>query len=220
MKTFKLKAQVFYTDGTNSAITQPVATTALLEVGEAVTYPAGFERLGLDALNPAKTPEYYQVWLTNNNGVTVANKRTFYIREKEYNEMDLWFQNSLGVVEAVALCSGYTYGVRVEKQEFIKSMPFDITNTVHEIATNDPVFEDRYKATTGWMGKKEIMPYIDLLISKRVYWIRNGQRVPVTIAAGTFEIVTESESRGEYAYAINFEFTNAFSQPAFSDVNA
>lgn len=220
MEKFTLKAQVFYMDGTSSSIQSPLSQTTGLSVGSVVSYPSGFTQLGLNLVEPLKTPDYYQLWLVNNNGGVVTSKRTFYLREAEYDELDLWFQNSLGVVEAVALRTGHTYGVAIDKKAFLKATPFDTSNTVHELASGDPELVEKFATTTGFMGRKEIMPYIDMLMSRRVWWIHEGLRIPVTIAGGLFEIVKPSIARGEYEFAINFSFTKAFSQNAFSSIDA
>lgn len=216
MNQFLFKAQVFYTDGTDSGAYSPMPVTSTLNVGQIVTYPSGFQQLGLDALNPTKTPDYYELWLNNGNGVRVTQKMRYYLRDKEFNEVDLWFQSSLGRIEAVALRSGLTRGISVDKNEFQRYLPENLDNTIHELAADDASVVDEYMVSTGYMSLDELLPYIDLLMSKRVWMIKNGQRVPVTVPKGQYSIVQEAASEGVYEFALNIKFVKAFTSQSFS----
>ena len=216
MNQFLLKAQVFYTDGTDSGEQSPLPVTSTLSVGQIVTYPSGFQQLGLDELNPAKTPDYYELWLNNGNGVRVTQKMRYYLRDKEFNEVDIWFQSSLGRIEAVALRSGLTHGVQVDKNEFQRYLPANLDNTVHELASDDASMIDEYEVSTGYMSKEELLPFIDLVLSKRVWMIKNGQRIPIMVPKGQYAIVREGEADGAYEYALNVKFIKAFNNQSFS----
>jgi hypothetical protein len=219
MINFILRAQVFYTDGSSSAKQSPLGQTSNLALREIVTYPVGFQSLGLHLLHPEKTPDYYEVWLNNGNGTLIAEKRRFYLRDHEYNEVELWFQNSYGVPESVVLRSGTAEGIKIEKEQFQKNLPFQIDITKHRIASGDVRNQETIEVSTGYLSIKELKPYIDLLISPRVWMIKNAQRIPVMIPQGEYQVVQESESEGAYEYAFNIKLIKSFTNQAFSNTH-
>jgi hypothetical protein len=219
MRTFNYKAQVFYTDGTSSAVQTPLPNITLLEVGEAIQLPSGFQALGLHLLAPEKTADYYECWLINGNGLVITTKRRYYLRDKDHHEVDLWFQNSLGVVECIALRTGFAHGIEVNKDVFAKGLPFNTDNTKHQVAAGDAQFTENFEVSTGYQSKTDLLPYIDILISKNVWWKDQGKLIPVVIDKGSYKIVERNEQQGIYAYALNFSFVKAYSQTSFSNTN-
>lgn len=219
MNTFTLQAQVFYTDDTSGAVQSPIPTYETLSVGHIISYPSGFTQLGLDVLEPSKTPEYYEVWLKNGNNVIVTAKKRFYLRDPEFNEVDIWFQNSLGVVEAVALKTGMTHGIQIEKTEYQRFLPYDVSNTQHQRINTEAYLIDKFQVSTGYHSLKNILPYIDILISRHVWWLKDGKRIPITIHKGTFQLVKPNAASGQYDYALNFSFSKSFTNQVFSQID-
>lgn len=220
MQKFRLKGKVYYSDGTDSGNQWLLPQTTNLKVGSVVTYPAGFTELDLGSFQPDKTPMSYDIWLVNNNGATVSQIRTFYLRDAQYSELDFWYVNSLKVIESVTLNSFYTHGLSIDKQEFIQSQPFILDSTIHELNSWNSELQETYSATTGYMDKAELWPYIDMLMSNHVWWIYNGQQIPISINKGDFDVVKPTIADGVYDFALNFSFTKAFRQTVYSHIDA
>lgn len=215
--SFVLKGKVYFTDGTQSAVQNFKAFTGLAG-GDAVTLPAGHDQLLIGNVDPTKTVEKYELWVENDADLIVTEIITYVLRSPEYYELDFWFQNSLGVMEAVHFNSGRTSGIEVNKDSFVRAQPFDFNPEIHQLATEGVEFYRTFSATTGFKKRSDIEAYIDMVISKRVYQIIDGQIYPVSINPGSFDIVRESEVQGAYEYALNFEGQIAYSETSYSDV--
>lgn len=218
MTTFTLRGKLFYSDGTESSEITFMLIENLLE-GQITTLPAGYTQLDIEnEKDPGKTVERYELYLKNSNNQLITEKINFEVVEAEFYELDFWFQNSLGVVEAVGFKSGSTSGIQVSKDQFFKAAPFNVDPQEHQVSTESSEYGETFSATSGFKKKSEIFALIDLLISKRVYQVKNANIYPVNIEPGSFELVGSSEVDGSYQYAINFSGSIAYSQHSFSAI--
>lgn len=220
MDRFTLKAKVFYNDATDSGDLTPIDQITDLEQGSIIRFPVGFNAIGLDQENPEKTPTHYQVWLVNGNDVVKSEIRTYHLRSAHYNELDFWFQTSLGAVEAVAFHSGHTIGASISKEEFAQEIPFTTSLESHQMQSTPAVIGSVYKASTGYVSLPQLKYLVDFFASQKVWWISGGYRIPVVIKASSLELVKEAKVKGEHEYAINFEYKRAHINSAISNINA
>ena len=102
----QLHYKIYYTDGTNA--TGLVGTSVGLSVEHSIyVFPCGFNVMGLNAVQPLKTPVKYEVYITDDTSATLSEVMTFVIDHRYYAEdIEFLFLGQCGAMESV-WCTGY-----------------------------------------------------------------------------------------------------------------
>lgn len=102
----QLHYKIYYTDGTNA--TGLVGTSVGLSIEHSIyCFPCGFDVMGLNAVQPLKTPVKYELFVTDDTSATLSEVMTFVIDHRYYAEdAELLFLGQCGAMESV-WCTGY-----------------------------------------------------------------------------------------------------------------
>lgn len=207
-ETVRLMVNVFYEDGTNSGATQKFEV--LVKQGTTINFPAGFLQLGLDQINPSKTPIRWTLNLTRyitsiSNWGVFTETINCYVEPADYMDRFVYFQNTLGgVVEVARLRGEFEKGITVSSEEFLTEYAPDTVDGFGQVIRTDVEAFYTYQLSTGLLSIDELLPYIQLLKTKHAAIKENGQLIEITILPGTFEIVRKETAEAQYVYAFNF----------------
>ena len=127
-QTLRLRATVYYTDGTSVGTNTISGST--VQQGEIGQWPTGFDVLELGALEPTKEPYKYTVQLRTTGNVAVSELHTFYLVDADTNELHIEYINSFGVVDCVRTEGAWTVpaeaahdAVSMERRPFDDKQP-------------------------------------------------------------------------------------------------
>lgn len=209
---FDLCGIIHYVDGTsdnmNSVSISFTQTVSVIEI------EVGYHRLKIGAYQPSKVVKSWEVWIENTNGVA-SEVRRFEIDEVfRENERRFLFRNSL---------SGYDtfrcLGVQESNVDYERSEAMQVLDAV-ETSQNAPKVqynlteEQKFKANSGWVTAEQKQWLRDLLISDEIYEI---------VGTRLFKVVIDSKKAflfkdQEYLYALEFEYSRAYTDKYYSSV--
>jgi hypothetical protein len=102
----QLSYKIYYTDGTNATGLLGSAV-GLSDEHSIYVFPCGFNVMGLNAIQPLKTPVKYEVFITDDTSATLSEVMTFVIDHRYYaEELEFLFLGQCGAMETV-WCTGY-----------------------------------------------------------------------------------------------------------------
>jgi len=209
---FNLMAKVYYTDGTTA---ETEFLTKNVDQHNTERFPAGFDQLGLGALEPLKTAYKYELWLTDEGSPDARRTEVieYVLADADANDLFLFYQSSAGGHETIR-CTGRTdYGIEVEKEEFNRILGWNYSNQSRGITTHPKGFTESVEVATGFMPKDELLPLIDLVASQNLFLLENGVKVPVYIPADSYSLVRTDD----HLYGLNFTYYKAVRQNNYSN---
>lgn len=206
------KARVFYTDGTDQI-------TTLIDFGEVATYnllcvASGFTQLGLDALQPEKTPASYWLWIENSGSVIRAGYFKFKIADSyaPYPQV-ITYGNSLGGMDYIHLRGNVNRSLEPTATELIRT-----TSNGEIVIAHNTLIEQKQKVSTGFISKTQLQALTDLFTSKEVYEYNPvlGALQPVVMSTKTKYEYNETDN----LYALTLEYSRAAKNRNFTPDDA
>lgn len=218
--TVRMMVHVYYTDGTSSGNQQIFEVT--VPAGATYNFPIGFTQLNLGALNVSKYPEKWLINLTRfiegiSNWGVFTQTVTAYEEPIDYLDRFVYFQNTLGgVVEVARLRGEFEKGIAVSSDEFLTDLDPNTIDGFGQIVRTDVSGIYTYQLSTGLLSKDELLPYIQLLMTKHAAIIDDNQLIEIVIEPGSFEIIRKETAVGQYEYAFNFSARRTTIERGFS----
>lgn len=213
----RLRAIVYYTDGTSAAIDSVSDAGMPWERGEVALWPCGFNTLSLYALQPLLTPYKYSVQLMYNvaGGASVAasEEHTFWLADEETPELHIEYVNSLGIVESMRCTGAWEEGLTVKYAELFHkrtisggSLPPPATSDKRHLLV---AADNTLKVGSGYMDESEYRAALDLLFSPEVRLVdhTNKRHLPLVLANGSHAVSRRGAGTDEHLYALNLQFT-------------
>ena len=208
----QLAAQVYYTDGTNTAAITSIANgSAGVQEEEVGIWPTGFDRLSLGALEPTKTPYKYRVRIVNDDESPLSEWHTFYLVEADVNELHIEFVSSLGVTESIRTVGSWVKGLDASYTQLNKALK--PTNGV--VPSNQLMARTQRTAGAqptlevfgGYVDATELQALLDIAVSPDIRLVDHvrGTKSPLRLLAATHEQDHQGED-GEWLYALNLKF--------------
>jgi len=144
-------------------------------------FPAGVSELGLEALNPTKTIEYYIVTLKN--GVLVISEEITFVVDHKYrrNTRHFLYTNSLGGVDSFRAYGEADYEYSVEKNMFMKNVPYDYQPHDGQYAEQAFTEKEEITVASGFKTATELDRFREVLLSEIVYEDINDRFLRVSI---------------------------------------
>lgn len=169
-RTVNLQSKKYFTSG--STITETVGSAGLLS-GQ--VYEINADILG-SAVPDAGTVVKYDLWLATPDGTSISETKTYLLDYRYYRNTDyFYFLNSLGGYDLLR-CTG-----RRENTQVIERQEFEDEDRNRRQYYN--VLEETYTANTGSISREMEAWLNDFMLSRDVYWIRDGEAVPVIITS-------------------------------------
>lgn len=195
----KLRAQVFYTDGTQETLTI-MSTTEVVGMGVYIM-PVGPKAMGL--LSLAKTVSYYVVWVSNQDDARLSEERTYRIDRTPIKQVRyLLFQNSLGVYDTLACTGDGVEMLKVERQTSERFTGYDYLPTSAETIINRVTGERQLNINFGFPkfnGKKWREYWQEVILSEQTYLVTDRAHIPLQPVTDTYMSADDNEqmiSRG------------------------
>lgn len=223
----RLRATVYYTDGTSAAINTLSDSGMSWERGEVALWPCGFNTLSLYALQPLLTPYKYSVQLMYNaaGGASVAasEAHTFWLADEGAAELHIEYVNSLGVVESLRCTGAWEEGLTVKYAELFSK------RTIAEGILPPPATSDKHhlldtagntlKVGSGYMDESEYRAALDLFFSPEVRLVdhANKRHLPLVLTNGSHAVSRRGAGTEEHLYALNLQFTVGDPERAWGD---
>ncbi|MEH0154031.1 SprB repeat-containing protein [Limibacter armeniacum] len=190
---FEVHVELFYTDGSSS--TQKVLSQGNTRVFELHSIPSGYQQLNIDTLiQSGKTLKAYEVLVKNTQGITVS-ERYRYVMDNNHQQFELTmvYQNSLGGFNALRCTGKSAYKVRTQTDEIERNLNYDYKVIDGETEVVQKMGERSITFSTGYLTKAEADSLQDFMLSRKVYLIRDGELLPVTIKDSTYKVAEDDD---------------------------
>lgn len=214
----QVQIKAYYDDGTNQ--TSVIASLAGVQYGQLYQIPAGPLNTGAALINPAKNLLSYELSLLDQDDALISEVRT-YVLDKVSHPLKRFFLflNSLGSYEVLRFTGVADNSVIVSKMEIAKFLPYNYNALDGEFEFNDVTIRESNSFSTGYLKDKKIVEWNDymkdLLLSRRVFEVTTGTRVPVQIQPATFPI----KSDHLYQNFIRFTALDAYQDENYTPKN-
>lgn len=208
-----VKAQLYYTDGTNEEVT--VHTENSLQ-----RYQIGYFPVGYDIIEPlatsAKTVEYYEIfaYLSDHidGNISIGKTVTYILTDEGFNDRYFMYENSFGCFDTLRT-QGYRINqVSIEKEVLSRLLPIDYDVFTSEQQSKLKALNFPSSCSLVVENKTEFKALVDFLISDKVFLIEDGKMKEVIVAADTFDFGQDDD----YTFTLNFEFDYAVQEKAYS----
>lgn len=213
--SLRLKFSAICTDGTSLG---PYTVSTFAISGTTSFYlielQCGYAQIDLEKFT-SKPVRSYTVWLENQLNTRISDEFVFDVDETHYEfERIFFYRNSFGVFDSIR-----TTGKRESNLEYDRETA-TLSDDVVEDPYNAPVSAIRiletqvFSASTGWVTLTALDLLRDFFLSKEIYEISSK---------GTFKcIITTKKTKsmlkdGEYNYSVDFEYSRAYSDNAYSN---
>jgi hypothetical protein len=206
---FKMKVKVVYTDATEDAseLDLPSGNNFLYHM------PTGVNQLGLNALNPAKTIHYYEVWIENIADGIQANPYRFYIDfDHVYKKFDWVYLNSLGGLDAVRIKGP---AVRDIEREVSSASQLNVMTEINDaIKSGDTIdtgilLNKKWKGDIGYLNSPGDQDGIaDVLASLEVFENMNDRWLRVRLLNKTQPMGGSDDTKWNFPLEWVYAYTN------------
>lgn len=206
---FRVRYDVFYTDGTNDTVYAFPRTGVPYEI---YRIPTGYRQLLLTGVifDPAKTVSCYDVYVDDTVATILAEAVRYKMNYRNRFEKQLFiFSNSLAAMETLETTGELVTGIAVEAFTAETATQYSYAVVDGESFKTYAEKQDVFKISTGWMSKARANQVIDELFLAEFVYIadpKKNQWLPVIINKATVEKFKSLQD----LIAVNFEFAYAF----------
>jgi hypothetical protein len=219
----KLKADVTWTDGTsNGTVVWTDSDITGFVQGDVILFPTGFHVLGLQALDPTRTPRQYSVQVIDHNAQALSESYTFHVMPQDANERHIEYVNSLGVVESLRCTAASSEAINTAHQEVHRLLTVMRTALPGEQVANDRQLLDgntvKLKVHTGFMDRGELNALLDVLFSPEWRLVLPDRRTRAPLLLIDAEHIFRRQGEpDENLHALQLEFRIGDTEMAWSD---
>ncbi|MEM8564949.1 MAG: SprB repeat-containing protein [Bacteroidota bacterium] len=193
----RLKLRVYYDDASQSDFS-PYTNITNLNRYEVYRIPVSIEKLGLS--NPAKPIDFYEVWVEDQNDSIISEVRLYQVEKDRSNYRQFLYENSLGAFDTL-VSTGQAQGrIKVRTNEINKDLLPNaaVSDAQVEILSKSGSPERKLGAI---LKNSEAEHLIDFALSRRVFEVRKGFLVPVTIQSSP-EYLNEVDNYNELQFSV------------------
>lgn len=176
----RLKVVINYSDGGSMNIEREVLEG--INQYDVVEILTSFSTLGLHLHNQTKEIDSYRVYLTNSSHTTISESFTYKMDHvRKENSRYLIFSNAFKMYEGVRLSGSALTSVSTQFDGANKYLPKGYgVSSVSRIKGNISE-EEIVETSSDWLNEDEAIWMRELLLSKEVYEIVNGQLIPIQV---------------------------------------
>ncbi len=214
----KLMARGYFDDET-TAEGELMNTTGVKE-GELYLLPAGPLNADPDSLNTNRELEKYDLWLTDQNDNVISEVRTYRITEfKELDTRYLMFLNSLGAFDIIRTTGILVKNAAFERVEIEKYLPHDYQSDEGQYESGDVAKRRKFSYSTGYLQGQNAADWWEymqeLMMSRKVYDVTNGERKPIVINARSIK----TGERTNHKRFVRFEAAESYLDYSYTPEN-
>lgn len=209
--------RVYYDDEEQSELwDQHFIEKSDVKEGEIYCIPIGFIHGGIQALDPSKPVRKYDVGVWDTDGDTIGHTRTYILDEtpSPYTRYFL-FQNSLGGMDTLRTTGKSMKDFQGEIDIYEQILPENYSLQTAQFRKSYASFINETEVSSGHITKQAADYLQELLLSKEVYEITDGIRVPVIIDTDSFRIYSD----GDYRYHLRFNYRTAYRNEVYTPAN-
>lgn len=215
VSTLKLQAVAYYDDATSE--TEIVKTVSGVVYGNLYQLPCGTSNSGVLQINPAKKLVKYELSLLNQSDVLISEVRTFLVDAFEHPLTRYFmFLNSLGGYEVIKFNGLKTVSSDYDREVLEYFLPANYKAEDGQFKSGRVSLQDKNSYSTGYITgslSAEWVEYLkDLLLSKNVFDVTNGNRLPVLITNTTYAAGGDQE----YERFLRIETISAYRDECFT----
>lgn len=217
--TLTLGVQGYYTSGTTTATTTPLASLTSVVPMECYSIPVGADVVvgqGSSQLD-AEDLIYYEVWLQNQSGSRVSEVRRYYYDATYHRTTKhLVFINSLGSATVVAATGQSATSLRTTRTEGSQFRGYAYEADIAATVVNDITGELQYTLRLTYARSTDLAYLADIGYTRQAYIIHEGKHIPVLPVTDSFIITDDTATwRG-----LELSFKQAYATTAFSALPA
>jgi hypothetical protein len=211
--TVNLRAKVTYTDGSETTITAKTLTG--VTQWDLLRMPAGIIPLGLSSIDFAKTINYYELFLTNQSGTVISDRRFYELDQYDQPWERFWmYENGLGMPEVFRTIGKVKTTQNIAIGSAKKAVTYDTDFKEAGIITNRAIYRGEEEVSTGHLRDRETAAYmLDLLTQKApLYELRDNDYFPKHL---TGPEAYEEAMDEEYNYFLRFRVSDAYENESY-----
>ena len=212
--TVNLKVKLTYTDGTDTTVTP--RTLAGITQYDLLRIPAGIPNLELASVDFARTISYYELWLEDQAGTVISERRYFELDQYEQRWERLWlYENSFGMPEVFRTVGKTKYGTGITPMRSKLSVAETYDVKQPQYLTRETYLRTDQEISTGMLRDRETAAYmLDFLSQKApLFELKDGDYHPVQLLPPS---VHEEAVDEEYSYFVRFKVAGAFEETVFT----
>jgi len=213
----KRKLKVYYDDATNQTVVTSLVTGCVY--GQLYQVPAGPTNGGANdiAATAGKNMLSYEFSLLNQDDIVISETRTFILDPVSHPRKRLFmFLNSLGSYEVLRFTGVAEKQVVITKNEIVKFLPYNYSALDGERAMNDVSMRESDNFSTGYFTDqfgKEWLDYMkDLVLSRQVFDVTDGRRIPIMVKPATYPTGADQN----YEYYLRFSADDAYLDESYT----
>lgn len=214
LEKFRSTFTVYYTDGTTD--TAGLDDVTAQNQWETYAYAVGFNQRGLDTLQPSKTAYKYTVQIIVLPSVPHETiTQTFWLVDQTQQDKHFLFENSAQGWDNLRTNGACRAITNISKTEAANMVEAGYAATDAVVKQRTESHSDTFEVFTGFKPRAELEHMRDFLRTERCYEVVNGEKIPVVIDGGSFEM--ERTETGNYAYGLKFRYRHAFVNKGYSN---
>jgi hypothetical protein len=210
-----VRTTIYYDDGTSTE-NHTLFPVVVYGKGRIIRMPIGPVNSGVLAVDPAKTVTKYTIQVINDGtdqGSQIITVNISQVKPKKTRYF--LFLNSLGSYEVLRTTGKGEKIAEVSKEIVQKYLPPAHTSDYGEKEVHEVNNERVSSRSSGYFDEKDALNWLqDFAVSKKVYDITNGSRVPVIIRNTQISV----DKDDDYRYFMRFEVEEVYANSVFSNV--
>lgn len=208
-----LKANIYYDDDT-SDLDQTIIANFNVTEGTICQIPIGPANSGVKSVSPLQNITKYELWLENQAADKQSEVLTFNLSAAPPRFVRYYlFQNSLGSFEVLRTTGKREEEAQITKSDLRKYLPSDYQPLDGEYETYRALNRRVANVSTGFMVDKYThLWFQDFALSRRVFDITSGERVPVTIDTSRLKLPKDKD----YEYYHRFKALESYEDESFT----
>ena len=208
--TLKLRVIAYYDDSTNE--TSVTKTKAGTQRAQLYQIPAGPSNSGALFINPSKNLIKYTIALLDQSDSLISEVRTYTISTVRHPRTRYFlFLNSLGGYEVLRFTGAAGQRTEFNREVIQKFLSANYQPYDGEFEVNTSIMSERGSYSSGHVSQQWHEYLKDFLLSKRVYDVTTGDRVPVAILSS--DHIEEDQVYNRY---IRFDARPAYDNTSFT----
>lgn len=194
-----VKAKVYYTDGSITTTALPAFTD--LVIGGLYYLQCGFDALGLNLLEPLKTPYKYELWVESSSfALEIAAPKMFHLMPSVSYSWTVAFRNGFGLFETFLLDGSQDEKIAVNSDTIRVGLDGGGEHQDSDKVAFNIFSEGALELTSGILEENQMDGFIDLIMSPFHWvfpWFSLQDPIGVKLVPGEYQLAKKGV-KGEH----------------------
>lgn len=200
---YAVNYRVKYLDGTTAGFTRVLDPLNTNYLYRKFYIPVGIMQARLDPTG--KGVAYYDVRIIDPDGMPLLSYRINADNLPRYDAMTLYYRNSVGGWDDIALNGSIEKTADAERSEYEANRYFNLNGATNIYASS---IRPRWKGNTGYLSREHCTALLDLLNSSECALLHRGKWLPVKMLTKSLSYVDTKDSL--QSVALEFEAAGSF----------